>query len=202
MAKQERAQKTREGLLRSAATQFDRDGYNGASLARISEAAQISMGALTFHFSTKADLADAVEEAGRAMVLDAVERIGAQHPPSLGLAMELTLELTRLLQEQEVVRAAARLTRERPGRPEWSSAWLPELRRILNRLDKEGGLPATAPPDLLTTLASCLVDGMDAALRRSGASPVARVDAVGELTRLWRLVLAGLRQDGDLAGLP
>lgn len=133
MAKQERALRTRDALIRSAAAQFDRDGYIGASLARIRDGAEISMGALTFHFSTKAELADAIEKSARTMVAEVVEQVSARKAPSLGLAVELTLELARLLEREEVVRAAARIARERPGSPEWSSTWVPRLRQKIGR---------------------------------------------------------------------
>ncbi|WP_370413267.1 ScbR family autoregulator-binding transcription factor [Streptomyces fradiae] len=60
MARQERAIRTRNALVESAAVLFDRDGYEVASLATISARAGVSSGALHFHFPSKAALADAV----------------------------------------------------------------------------------------------------------------------------------------------
>jgi AcrR family transcriptional regulator len=196
MTKQERAQKTRDALVRAAAGQFDRNGYSGASLAQIRDAARISMGALTFHFSTKAELADTIEDAARTMTMDVVERVSAQGAPSLALVVELTLELTRLLQEQEVVRAAARLARERPDSPEWSAAWLPVVRRILEESYHNGHLHPSASPEHVTALTACLVDGMDAALRRRWTSRAGSTRVTHDLEQLWRLVLTGLTPNG------
>ncbi|MEU3253474.1 TetR family transcriptional regulator [Streptomyces sp. NPDC006997] len=196
MAKQERALKTRHALVRAAATRFDRDGYAGASLSQIRDAARISMGALTFHFSSKAELADAIEGGARAMIAEVVEQVSAKGTPSLDLAVELTLELTRLLEEQEMVRAAARLARERPGSPEWSSAWVPALRRMLEQLQREGSLRPPASPERVAALAACLVEGMDIVLRRRADPATAStvpVSAVEELAQMWGLILTGLR---------
>jgi AcrR family transcriptional regulator len=63
MVKQERALRTREALIKSAAVVFDREGYSTASLTAISSRAGVSNGALHFHFASKAALAEAVEEA-------------------------------------------------------------------------------------------------------------------------------------------
>ncbi|MFG2452917.1 TetR family transcriptional regulator [Streptomyces sp. NPDC048512] len=60
MTRQERAVRTREALIEAAATLFDRDGQEVTSLAAVTAKAQVSAGALYFHFATKADLADAV----------------------------------------------------------------------------------------------------------------------------------------------
>ncbi|MEW2040835.1 TetR family transcriptional regulator [Streptomyces sp. NPDC005534] len=63
MTRQERAVRTREALIEAAARLFDRDGYEVTSLAAVTAKAQVSAGALYFHFATKADLADAVTHA-------------------------------------------------------------------------------------------------------------------------------------------
>ncbi|MEU8792974.1 TetR/AcrR family transcriptional regulator [Streptomyces sp. NPDC048643] len=60
MTRQERAVRTREALIEAAAHLFDRDGYEVTSLAAVTAKAQVSAGALYFHFATKADLANAV----------------------------------------------------------------------------------------------------------------------------------------------
>ncbi|MFG2441140.1 TetR family transcriptional regulator [Streptomyces sp. NPDC048508] len=60
MTRQERAVRTREALIEAAADLFDRDGQEVTSLAAVTAKAQVSAGALYFHFATKADLADAV----------------------------------------------------------------------------------------------------------------------------------------------
>ncbi|MER7624989.1 TetR/AcrR family transcriptional regulator [Streptomyces sp. NPDC126503] len=66
MAKQERAVRTREALLRSAAEIFDTDGFVSASLSAICSKAGVSSGALHFHFASKGALAEAIERAAEA----------------------------------------------------------------------------------------------------------------------------------------
>ncbi|NEE26311.1 TetR family transcriptional regulator, partial [Streptomyces sp. SID7982] len=60
MTKQERATRTRQALIRSAAVVFEQHGYAQARLVLISSGAGVSTGALHFHFENKAAVAEAV----------------------------------------------------------------------------------------------------------------------------------------------
>ncbi len=57
MSKQERAERTRRALIKSAAAVFEEYGYAQARLALISTGAGVSTGALHFHFENKAAVA-------------------------------------------------------------------------------------------------------------------------------------------------
>ena len=63
MAQQERAVRTRNALIESAAELFSKDGFDVVTLSTISARAGVSNGALHFHFASKAALAAAVWEA-------------------------------------------------------------------------------------------------------------------------------------------
>ncbi|MCX4687041.1 TetR/AcrR family transcriptional regulator [Kitasatospora purpeofusca] len=188
--RQERARQTRRALLHAAATEFDVHGYEGTSLARISRTAGVTLGALTFHFPSKAALADAVRSEGAALTGAAVPEAG------VGGLVEL---LTRLLDEEPSVRAAARLSWEQPeSAGNWHAAWGPELRDRLAR-ERSAGPAGLAPIVLdevdLETLAHCLVAG-SAALRRGvvplgGAGPAAPEEVRRRLRRLWQHAAAG-----------
>ncbi|WP_406091441.1 TetR family transcriptional regulator [Kitasatospora purpeofusca] len=191
--RQERARQTRRALLHAAATEFDLRGYEGTSLARISRTAGVTLGALTFHFPSKAALADAVRSEGAALTGAAVpEAAGGGHrlDPGVGGLIEL---LTRLLDEEPSVRAAARLSWEQPeSAGNWHATWRPELRDRLAR--ERSAVPADIAPVLdevdLETLAHCLVAG-SVALRRGivplgGAGPAAPEEVRRRLRRLWQ----------------
>ncbi len=66
MKKKEQAARTRAVLVLAAANNFDRHGYDGTSLAAVCAEAGTTMGALTFHFRSKAVLAEAVADEGSA----------------------------------------------------------------------------------------------------------------------------------------
>ncbi|MFB6888082.1 TetR family transcriptional regulator [Kitasatospora sp. NPDC056327] len=143
--RQERAQQTHRALLLAAATEFDRHGYAGTSLARVSQTAGVTMGALTFHFPSKASLADAVRAQAAALTRAAVTAASAAHDRPGTEVGELIDTLTRLLDEEPSVRAAARLTWEQPeSAGNWHAGWSPDLR---DRLARE----RTGPPPGTTT---------------------------------------------------
>ncbi|MGW1868422.1 TetR family transcriptional regulator [Streptomyces mauvecolor] len=204
VVKQMRAARTRAAVLRAAAVEIDRDGYAGTSLVRICAAAGISLGALTFHFPAKAILADELQDRGSAMTRAAVTRVLALPASPLRLARALLLAVARLLEAETEVRAAARLTRERPREAaDWTAAWLPELHRLLEQAGAEGQLSRSVDPEAVTVLTAHLVTGVDAHLRlraHTGPDPEpgagAPRDVVGQLAEVWDIVLYGASATG------
>lgn len=216
MAKQARAVRTRQALVQAAAAQFESHGYAGTSLNQISKAAAISTGALTFHFATKNELAEAVEAAGRAAGSAAVARVCALTTSPLRRVIDLTLELTRLLHSDPTVRSAARLEHERPSPVGWSTTWLPCVRDLLDEAHRRGELRSAADPALVTALVGHLVQGVahyaclagpeetpapttapaGAATSDDPADadgPAVAEDAIHRLDRIWSLVLTGIQ---------
>ncbi|MFE0649497.1 TetR family transcriptional regulator [Streptomyces sp. NPDC059534] len=185
--RQERAVQTRRALIEAAGAEFDRNGYPGSSLSRVSRAAGVTMGALTFHFPAKGELADAVHASGVAATREVLRQLNAEPGTALQAIIDLTHALAQLLAENVEVRAAARLDREREDAdPAWQSEWAPVLRDLLARARREG----TSETDLeaVAVLATYLVAGAEAAVRDGVLSA-----GVGEhLTRLWNLALADM----------
>ncbi|MBP2327141.1 AcrR family transcriptional regulator [Kibdelosporangium banguiense] len=80
MARQERAEQTRNAILDAAAARIDEVGFVGASLSDILSAAGVTKGALYFHFSSKEELANALigDQFSSAEELPEVENLGIQ----------------------------------------------------------------------------------------------------------------------------
>ncbi|MEV7028160.1 TetR family transcriptional regulator, partial [Kitasatospora sp. NPDC093558] len=134
MVKQARAARTRQMLLDAAAAEFDRTGYGSTSLAQVARAAEISLGAVTFHFASKNALANAVQGRGRSLTRSLVDRVLADGARPLCSVEDLTVGLARLLENDVAVRCAARLSRERPRcAASWRSVWVPDLLALLER---------------------------------------------------------------------
>jgi AcrR family transcriptional regulator len=66
----DRKARTRQALVDAAVVEFGRDGYRGARVERIAEAAGVTTGALYAHFRSKEDLYLAVYEATTARIAD------------------------------------------------------------------------------------------------------------------------------------
>ncbi|MFE0702138.1 TetR family transcriptional regulator [Streptomyces sp. NPDC058872] len=199
---QDRAARTRQLVMRAAASEFDSRGYAGSSLSRITRAAGISVGALTFHFPNKKELAAAVCTQGHAATESTVRRVTVRQEPPLQSVASLSVALITLLEEEVTVRAAARLSREIPGcQPEWTSAWMPVVQDWLRA---RAGARTPAEGAALTSLATFLVAGAENEIRQRAAyldAPAGR--PAQRVAHIWELMLRGLTgETGHTAPTP
>ncbi|MET9857280.1 ScbR family autoregulator-binding transcription factor [Streptomyces sp. NPDC006450] len=198
MAKQERAVRTRESLIRSAAEIFDREGFTVASLAMISTQAGVSSGALHFHFASKAALAEAVESAAldRLRIIAGVaSREGAGR---LQYLVDVTHGLALGLRRDVVLRAgfglggeAGRVT---PG--DLREHWRQWVEQAVAEAEKAGELrPGVAPEDAVTAVVAATV-GFEVLGSREEAWLAPRT-----IARFWELLLPALAAGDRLAAL-
>ncbi|MFI6038897.1 TetR family transcriptional regulator [Streptomyces sp. NPDC051315] len=186
--RQVRAEETRNALLLAAARMFDREGYDRTTLAAISDLAAVSKGALSFHFSSKAELADAVQylscERARA-------ELGALDDPTVP-AIEALAAVVRAaahgLATDPLARAGLRLVRERGTSPtsalDCRQAWRTALERVVLRAYEERSLRPGVNPTTVVDLALALVLHQEAVLPDR--------DRDSWLTDVWNLVLPAL----------
>ncbi|MER6395422.1 TetR/AcrR family transcriptional regulator [Kitasatospora sp. NPDC001603] len=193
MMMQERAARTRQNLVSAAAGEFDRDGYAGASLARIARSAGITTGALTFHFQSKEEMAAVVRTQGHAVTQAVVGQVTARSEPPVQSVISLTLALADLLEREAVVRAAARLAREQPGEPDWSTTWAPVIHERL-QATHEAELGPYGDRSTLATLAGYLVTGAESCIRqRACRKEPLDGQSVEHISRIWELLSCGDR---------
>ncbi|MFB7335724.1 TetR family transcriptional regulator [Streptomyces adustus] len=198
MTIQERAARTRGLLVLAAAREIDRVGYEGARLTRICQSAGVSMGALTFHFPSKGALADAVQEQGWALARSLVDTVLTSVEPGLQAVVELTVRLAELLEQDVVVRSAARLGGERQAGPDpWARAWLPVVEELLEQARRDGGLRSGHRPETVTAMVTYLLAGAESQIRGGGpAASGGAVSVAGQLEEIWRLALRGIAGPG------
>ncbi|MFI6283213.1 ScbR family autoregulator-binding transcription factor [Streptomyces sp. NPDC051018] len=108
MAQQERAIRTRQKILVVAAAMFDEVGYEATKITDILERAELTKGALYFHFSSKEELAQAVL-AAQVDALPAVPRQELKLQESLDTAQLLTHLLQRGTGDP-IIQGSVRLT--------------------------------------------------------------------------------------------
>ncbi|WP_052865680.1 TetR/AcrR family transcriptional regulator [Streptomyces niger] len=190
-AKQARAEQTQRRLLGAAAAELARHGYAGTSLSRVSARADVTMGALTFHFPSKAHLAEAVHRQGHEATRALVGRVAARGLSPLQSIIDLSHGLLALLRENDAVRAAWRSSRDGAAREDWYDGWLPWTEQRAVVAGREHQLRPGCRPDLLPLFVECLVPGV--AERLDGTS--AHHDL---LTALWAGLLPGIAAPGCL----
>lgn len=184
--------RTRHLILRAAADEFDRRGYAGTPLTSVTRSAGISMGALTFHFPTKPDLADAVQSAGIELTRHVAERAAELPVSPLTKARALALAVARLLEESTTVRATARLTRERSIGGAWTDAWLARMTELLGRAHEDGRLRSQVAPEAFAETVQFLVTGIEEHARCAASGGT----AVRRAARAWDLLLYGAMYPG------
>ncbi|MEU8550463.1 ScbR family autoregulator-binding transcription factor [Streptomyces roseoverticillatus] len=109
MAKQDRAIRTRQTILEAAAVVFDERGYDAATINEILTRAEVTKGALYFHFPSKEDLALAVIDAQAEATSALLDRPGGCRMQRL---VDLGMVFAHQLLVDPVLRGSVRLTME------------------------------------------------------------------------------------------
>jgi len=198
MVKQERALRTRQALIRAAAEAFVQEGFQAASVARISSCAGVSNGALHFHFPSKAMLADAVEESAAAIlqtVTSEPARAGASHLQQL---IDITHQLARTLREDVVLRSGFALSGEatREPRTDLRACWRRRIEDEVGRSLACGELREGVHPGWVGAAVMAATVGFEVL----GARDAAWLSA-STLTKFWLLLLPSLASEAVIADL-
>jgi AcrR family transcriptional regulator len=184
MAKQERAVRTRNALIESAAELFDREGFETASLSMISARAGVSSGALHFHFASKADLADAVGQAAALRLGRITTQDGGDTLQSL---IDATYALVRALGHDAVLRAGFDLG-DGSGRVRSGAglrrAWQEWVEEVLAKADMEGALAHGVSAEDVAAVVVAATAGLESLGRHDP-----RWLTADSLSRFWRLLL-------------
>jgi AcrR family transcriptional regulator len=190
MVRQQRAVRTRNALIESAAELFDRDGFEVSSLSTISARAGVSNGALHFHFSNKAALADAVWEAAAERLRGITEQPPATHP--LQSLIDATHELCRSLDDDVVLRAGFELCHNKSrtlgdGEETLRLNWQRWVEDILVRADTQGALARDVTARDAAAMVTAATVGLQV-LRAQNSHWVSH----HTVTRFWSLLLPRL----------
>ncbi|MBC2877821.1 MULTISPECIES: ScbR family autoregulator-binding transcription factor [Streptomyces] len=109
MAKQDRAIRTRRTILEAAAAVFDERGYDAATITEILTRAEVTKGALYFHFASKEDLALAVIDAQLTESPATLEPLVTSRMQQL---VDMGLVFAHRLRTDPLLRGSVRLTLE------------------------------------------------------------------------------------------
>lgn len=145
MARQVRAQITREAIIRGAGTVFANVSYSTATLADVIREAGVTQGALYFHFDSKQELALEVIKRQHETSLGAGEELLGKNFPGVEAMIMLSTELARQITTDPVVRGGLRLSTESAEMfPSFASRpyldWINACEMFLNRALGEGDI--------------------------------------------------------------
>jgi AcrR family transcriptional regulator len=190
--RQKRSLLTRDALLDAAAREVDTHGYGAVAMHHIARAADVTTGALTFHFPTKGRLFAELTELGLARIRERAERVVRLPASPLRRLSLLVLALLELLHRDVVARAAVRLARELPEATDASEAYLPLSREMLRGAEETGQLREGVTPDAVTELIQYLVAGAEVCARGNTSAPEGADTARAHFTALGDLLLYGV----------
>jgi AcrR family transcriptional regulator len=185
-----RADTTRLQILRAASRQFARRSYSLVSLDDILADAEVTKGAMYFHFRSKYALASAIIEYRAAVARASVDQLLARKLSGLETMIDISFLIAIEDIGDETARAGLNLL-ESIGRTDGLQAdilgqWMTAFAAIANKAVKDGDIISDRKPE---GIASLLVS-MYLGLRRT--SNLAEPERfLRDLENMWALVLPG-----------
>ncbi|MFI1163560.1 ScbR family autoregulator-binding transcription factor [Streptomyces sp. NPDC020801] len=196
MAKQERAIRTRRAILEAAGAVFDEHGYTSTTISMVLERADVTKGALYFHFPSKESLAQAV--------LDEQVPFGAvpQQPCKLQEIIDITFVVGQRLLGNALLRGSVRLTVDQCAPPGVDHTgpflrWAEHLMVLMGQAREQGELLPTVEPRDTVEL---LVGGF-AGIQLMSRALTGRADLGHRISVLWGHILPSIAVPGLLLGL-
>ncbi|MER6677981.1 ScbR family autoregulator-binding transcription factor [Streptomyces sp. NPDC000983] len=196
MARQERAIRTRKAILEAAGAVFDEHGYTSTTISMVLERAEVTKGALYFHFPSKESLAQAV--------LDEQLQLGAvpPHPCKLQEVVDITFVFGRRLLGNSLLQGSVRLTVDQCAPPGVDHTgpfrqWAEHLIGLLEEAEKQGELlPTVVPRDTVELLV-----GAFAGIQLMSRALTGREDLAHRIAVLWQHILPSIAVPGLLVRL-
>jgi AcrR family transcriptional regulator len=196
MARQERAIRTRRTIVEAAGAVFDEHGYAASTIAMVLERAEVTKGALYFHFSSKESLAQAV--------LDEQLSLGAvpPHPCKVQEIVDMTFVFGQRLRTNPLLKGSVRLTVDQCAPPGVDHTgpfrqWSEHLVAILQAAREQGELLPTVEP---RDTADLLV-GAFAGVQLMSRALNGREDLGQRISVMWAHLLPSIAVPGLLVGL-
>jgi AcrR family transcriptional regulator len=199
MVRQARSEATRRKIIDSAVDLINEIGYPAAGLGDIIDRADLTKGALYYHFDSKEALATAIIEEGTESVLSAFRSAGRSSSPAMENVIHGSFVVTDVLKNDRVARAGARLIRTfggfNPAAKSTFQVLVDELTEHVKAGVAEGDLRATVDVDATS---SSIVAGMLGAEVLSSALADG-ADLRNRFARWWELVLPAVIADESLS---
>jgi AcrR family transcriptional regulator len=199
MVRQARSEATRQKILNAAVELFSDAGYAETGLGEIIERAQMTKGALYYHFDSKESLAAAIIEDGGADVLGAFGDIDHSTLPALETMIHGSFVVAEVILGNKVARTAAQLARALGGFSDAASRaydqWLGAMAATARRAKAEGDLRSDVDPD---AVAECVTGALLGAELISSALSRGD-DLITRLTKSWQILLPAIAAESGLA---
>ncbi len=196
MVRQARSEATRKRIIIAAVETFNEIGYPAAGLGEIVERAQMTKGALYYHFNSKESLASAIIEEGSASLFNAFRNISESPGPALEGIVHGTFVVVDLFISDMVARSAIQLLRAlgefNATVAQTYTGWLDEMSARTTAALDEGDLRPNLDPRAVGETVVAAMLGAELLSTSSGDDFVQRV------TRMWEVLLPAIVTDKSL----
>jgi AcrR family transcriptional regulator len=192
MVRQARSEATRRKIITSAVELFNEIGYPATGLGDIIERAEMTKGALYYHFDSKESLATAIIEEASAHLVAAFANITASSAPALENIIHGVFVVADLLTTDKIARSGTQLLR---AFGEFNDAaalvyggWVAEMTERTRQAIDEGDLRGDLDPQ---AVAETIVGSMLGAELLANAT-TAGADVLARVARTWKVLLPAI----------
>jgi AcrR family transcriptional regulator len=198
MPQQDRAHATREAILRAAAQEFDRLGYDRTSLTAVLARAGLTKGAFYFHFASKDAVAGALIEYQHDLWVEMRQRWHERGLDPLHTLVGMIVESADRMAVDVVLRAGVRLTADRevgyPGVPNAHLMWEKMIAAYVAEAGECGHLREGVDPEAVARA----ISGATLGARLISSATTACADFPDRLREVLGLVLPSVANEAWL----
>jgi AcrR family transcriptional regulator len=199
MVRQTRSEATRKKIITSAVELFNEIGYPATGLGDIIERAEMTKGALYYHFDSKESLATAIMEEASARLVEAFRSITASSAPALESIIHGVFVVADLMSTDQIARSGTQLLRAfgefNDVAARTYGGWTAEMTERSRQAIDEGDLRGDLDPQAVgeTIVGSMLGAELLASATTAGADVLQRV------ARAWQVLLPAIVSKGSLS---
>ena len=192
MVRQARSEATRRKIITSAVELFNEIGYSATGLGDIIERAEMTKGALYYHFDSKESLATAIIEEGSAHLVEAFRSITTSSAPALECIIHGVFVVADLMSTDQIARSGTHLLRAfgefNDVAARTYGGWAAEVTECTRRAIDEGDLRGDLDPQ---AVGETIVGSMLGAELLANAT-TAGADVLQHLARTWKVLLPAI----------
>jgi AcrR family transcriptional regulator len=198
MVRQARSEATRQKIINAAVDLFSEVGYQSTGLGDIIERAEMTKGALYYHFDSKESLATAIIEDGDAALQRSFDSVSEPSAPALEIMIHGVFVTADLFRTDKIARTATQLLRVFG---KFNDAAVPTFRRWQDLMitharqaSVEGDLREGLDPDVVGETIVAAMAGAE--LISTGTCDGA--DLRQRIARTWEVLLPAIASDESL----
>jgi AcrR family transcriptional regulator len=192
MVRQARSEATRKKIITSAVELFNEIGYPAAGLGDIIARAEMTKGALYYHFNSKESLATAIIEEGNARLLTVFRNVATSSAPALESIIHGVFVVADSLSTDEIARSGTQLMRAFGEFNEAAAraydGWVTQMMECTRRAIDEGDLREDLDPQAVGETIVGLMLGAELLSNAMSAG----ADLLARVARTWNLLLPAI----------